>query len=102
MTDLNEYFRKHHDRRHLDFRSCPPVVCADGLTLSVQASRYHYCAPRDSEGPWFKVEVGFPSAECPELMEWCESPESPTQTVYGYVPIEVVEKLIDAHGGIKP
>ena len=27
-------------------------------------------------------------------------PDAPTQTVYGYVPIEVVEKLIDSHGGI--
>lgn len=24
-----------------------------------------------------------------------------TDTVYGYVPIEVVEKLIEKHGGIK-
>jgi hypothetical protein len=100
MTDLNEFFRKHHQRRD-DFRSAPAIVCTDGLTLSVQASLYHYCSPRNSAGPWHEVEVGFPSAKCPELMEWCESPETPLRTVYGYVPIDVVEKLIDAHGGIK-
>ncbi len=102
MTDLNKFFKAHHDRRRPDFRSAPKIVCADGFSLSVQASRYHYCAPRDSEGPWYQVEVGFPSAKAEELMQWCESPDSPTETVYGYVPIEVVESLIDKHGGIKP
>ena len=27
------------------------VVCADGFTLSVQASDFHYCTPRSKEGP---------------------------------------------------
>jgi hypothetical protein len=46
------------------------------------------------------VEVGYPSAECPELCQWIANPEKPTDTVYGYVPISVVEKLIESHGGI--
>jgi hypothetical protein len=77
------------------------IICNDGLTLSVQASRFHYCCPRDDNGPWTNVEVGFPSEKCEELMEWAETPEDPTGTVYGYVPIEVVEGLIEKHGGMK-
>lgn len=33
------------------------VVCADGFTLSVQASDFHYCTPRSKEGPWTHFEV---------------------------------------------
>jgi hypothetical protein len=38
--------------------------------------------------------------EEPELMEYAEDPVDPTGTVYGWVPVELVNKLIDKHGGI--
>jgi hypothetical protein len=34
-------------------------------------------------------------------MEYAEDPDNPTNTVYGFVPIELVEQLIENHGGIK-
>lgn len=81
-------------------RQVLPITCADGLRLSVQASRDHYCTPRDSVGPWTAVEVGFPSERVEELMEYAENPKAPTDTVYGWVPVEVVEAVIEKHGGI--
>jgi hypothetical protein len=76
------------------------ITCADGFSISVQAHDGAYCRPRDSQGPWYKVELGFPSeALGPEFTEYCEDPEKPTETVYGYVPIELVEALIARHGG---
>ena len=33
-------------------------------------------------------------------MPWAESPEEPTQTVYGYVPVDVVTNVIVKHGGV--
>ncbi len=80
----------------------PKIVCDDGFTLSVQASAHHYCSPRDDFGPWATVEVGFPSERPEPWDEWaryCESPERPTDTVYGYVPFSFVEALITSHGG---
>jgi hypothetical protein len=97
-TDLNEYFRVH--RPEGDYSQAPRIHCADGLSLSVQAGSAHYCSPRIGSGPWHEVEVGFPSEPCPSLMPWAENAESPTETVYGYVPITIVEKLINEHGGI--
>lgn len=34
-------------------------------------------------------------------MQYAEDEDRPTATVYGYVPVSVVEALIDKHGGIK-
>jgi len=45
-----------------------PIVCADGVTLSVQATNSHYCTPRTDYGPYSAVEVGYPSARPPG--EW--------------------------------
>lgn len=77
------------------------VECTDGFNISVQASRYTYCSPREDGGPWTQVECGFPSATPEFIMEYCEDPDRPTETVYGYVPVELVDQLIAHHGGIK-
>ena len=78
------------------------VVCEDGFSVSIQASRYNYCEPKlDScvEG-YTSVELGFPNRPCPFIMDYAETPEDLTGSVYGYVPANVVRKMIEAHGGI--
>jgi len=87
--------RKHFER----------VVCADGFSVSVQASDFNYCSPRDSIGPWSQVECGFPTSKDPALEEWAEDPDAPiegglVQTVYGWVPSEVIMRVIESHGGV--
>ena len=77
------------------------VVCADGFKMSVQANPTAYCEPRSGICENYTlVEVGFPSAEESLLMPWAESPEDPTGTVYGYVQVDVVTKVIVKHGGM--
>lgn len=80
----------------------PPVVCADGFEMSVQASEVHYCSPREllPFGDYVSWEVGFPSALEPDLMPYCEDPEHPLDTVYGYVPTATVNAVIAKHGGL--
>ncbi len=83
------------------------IVCPDGFTLSVQASAYHYSIPRSNEGPYTHAEVGFPS-ERPEpwfaypdgWMQYAEDPEYPTETVYSFVPVDLIWDLIQSHGGL--
>ena len=78
------------------------IVCKDGTSLSVQASFGHYCTPRNDEGPWTAVEVGFPSACPPESWaEYAEDWNNPLDTVYGYVPVQMVQHFISLHGGEK-
>ena len=78
-----------------------PIECEDGFTMSVQASNSHYCFPRNSEGPYAQVEVGFPSIREEALMPFSDGEDDdPTEMVYGYVPVWVVAAIIVRHGGI--
>ncbi len=88
------------------------ITCADGFSLSVQASHGAYCRPRTNIAVWNAVEVGYPSDKPEFFSEYAEGsgwddPETGevayydyTNTVYGYVPIELVEKCIALHGGM--
>jgi hypothetical protein len=104
--NLNEYLQSHRDMKDIkvlendSFPMSPRITCKDGFSLSVQATHGAYCSPRNNTGPWSAVEVGFPSAEPELIMSYCEDPEKPTETVYGYVPIRLVEELIENHGGV--
>ena len=81
----------------------PVITCADGFKMSVQASSSHYCSPRDNEGPYVSVEIGFPSERVEEFMDYIDGNRDdtdPTTTVYGWVPVHVVVEVIDQHGGL--
>lgn len=79
----------------------PRIYCKDGFSISVQGgTEFHYCSPRRHCNQYIEVELGFPSAADPLLENYAEDPSDPTGTVYGYVPIEVVESLVEKHGGI--
>lgn len=80
----------------------PRLCCNDGFSISVQASEFHYCEPQlNGVQDYESVELGFPSVEDELINEYAEDCMNYTETVYGYVPIEIVEKLIEKHGGIK-
>ena len=106
MDIVNEYLEKHRKvenilrgKEYLAIR--PLMVCRDGFKMSVQASEFHYCSPRENTGPYSEVEVGFPSERVEELMPYVDGDGSEWETVYGYVPVEVVESVIEKHRGLK-
>jgi len=76
------------------------IVCNDGFSMSVQGSEGLYCQPRENSPIFTKMEIGFPSEQEDLIMEFAETPENPTDTVYGYVPVEIIQKVIDKHKGI--
>lgn len=83
-------------------KSTPRVVCADGFNMSVQVSSNHCCTPRVNDADfYFNVEIGYPSEAEPIIMEFAEQPDNPTETVYGYVPVALVDEVIAKHGGLK-
>lgn len=99
MSKVNAYLLSH--RKDDDFWLAPRITCDDGFSLSVQVHSGAYCSPRDGIGPdWTSAEIGFPSGTpTPEVMAYAEDAADPTETVYAYVPIELIDALIDAHGG---
>lgn len=75
----------------------PRLACADGFTISVQASGYHYSTPRKNfqDGRMYTaLELGFASMDDELIEDYSDG------TVYPYVPVEIVDKLIKKHGGI--
>ena len=82
------------------------ISCKDVFTMSVQGAEYSYCKPREDypDKPYTNVECGYTSSK-PTTMallayaELCGTDDY-TETVYGWVPIEVVQAELDAHGGI--
>ena len=72
------------------------VVCADGFSMSVQASETHYCSPReDGAEKYTAVEVGYPNPPEPLLMYLAEDQDKPSMTVYPLVAL-----VIAKHGGM--
>lgn len=78
----------------------PRIICNNGFSLSVQCSELAYSTPRQNVKKYTEVEIGYPSNAEELLLEYAEDPNVLTETVYGYVPIEIVEKIITKHGGI--
>lgn len=140
-----------------DYETSRPMVisrlyCMDGESVSIQASEYMYCTPRENYPGWDKVEAGYPS--CIPPLTWKEFSEQwdinlhdriqrffhgakfaidadvkygkegsklrrflngffrgfkrefnilmikqPCNTIYAYMPVELVKQFITAHGG---
>tara|TARA_Y100000593_G_scaffold94032_1_gene191293 strand:- start:67464 stop:67850 length:387 start_codon:yes stop_codon:yes gene_type:complete len=109
FTDwMNEGFcGKHVPGNELEgYQMTKQLMLSDGTTISIQAGRTHYCFPR-TDAPeldydfYSEFEIGFPSREIPEILKYAEDPECPTQTVYGWVPKEVIQDFINKAGGVK-
>ena len=108
MDKINEFLKKHyhgHKTRGLySVGEIPEVTkrieCNDGFSISVQANNFTYCMPREDKAwPYSEVELGFPS-EVDDLIEDYSEEPGTTETVYPYVPIDIVNELIEKHGGI--
>ena len=71
----------------------PRIKCNDGFSMSVQDGEQHYAVPGETS------EVGFPSEIEELLMPYVEDHENPLDTVYPHVPNNIVDKIIEKHGG---
>ena len=85
----------------------PKLVCKDGFTMSVQAGESLYSSPRDVADKYEQAEVGFPSSPEPLITKYAEDWEVEgdddqrlCDTVYPYVPVELIDEVIHKHGGI--
>ena len=80
-----------------------PIRCHDGFVMSVQASRDHYCTPRDDVGPYSAVEVGWPNRLEERLLPYADKATTTADarpTLYVNVPVRVIHEVVAEHAGI--
>jgi len=102
MVDIVQLYKLlKHIKRGKPYNPVKAIKCADGFIISVQASMFNYCMPRDDKSPWTHVELGFPNQPIPSLFEYMDGGEDRNKmnTVWGNVPIEKVLTLLEQHGG---
>ena len=86
----------------------PHIICADGFSMSVQVGYSLYSTPKKIAKRYSAVEIGFPSDHEPLIEDYAETfykddgedVTDYTDTVYPYVPVGVVDKVLKKHGGI--
>jgi len=87
-----------------DFFFLPRVVCKDGFSISIQVNHNNYCASENGTREfglnWKEVEWGFPSSTINPIKYNAEDKKHTTDTVGGYVDINIIDELLNEHGGI--
>ena len=86
----------------------PKIICSDGFEMSVQVGSSLYSTPKKVAKRYSAVEIGFPSEYEPLIEEYAETfykddgedVTDYTDTVYPYVPVKIVDKVLKKHGGI--
>lgn len=77
----------------------PRIFCKDGFNISIQVNAMNYCGSengiRKFGVDWKMVEWGFPSEDLPNDEKYNSEGD-----VGGYVNIDIMEELLDSHGGI--
>lgn len=102
-TDSIQALLKGSDMHRRDrLKTVPRLYCADGFSLSAQASDFHRCEPRSLEGPYISVECGLLSRPEPRLMPYLLHEEGipPEEGTYNYVPTAILVEIINEHGGL--
>lgn len=76
IFNTNEFLRKTFSKTIFGTAALrPEAVCADGFTLSIQASSMHYCRPSKDlqDGDYSKVELGNLSETVEEFLPYAEN-----------------------------
>ena len=100
QVELNGNLMENFDWANKWHKAFKNIVCRDGFNFSLQAGPSHYSEPKAIADKYEAWEIGFPSDEEPLWMEWQEPGNIPTESVYGWVPNNVVNAVIQRHGGI--
>lgn len=79
----------------------PYLWCNDGFGMSVQGGRTEYSYPRENSPDFLSMEIGNILSDEELFHPYKDEKHKPyNKTVYGYVPIEIIQQVIEKHGGI--
>ena len=101
-ASVNEFLKATFRMEYGMSKPRPHIICKDGFEFSVQAGQFFYSTPRadGADIEYTECEVGMPSAEEDLRIPYMEADDDgPTAAIYPYTPVEVIEKVIEKHGG---
>lgn len=101
MVLTNEFLKNNPINKYNHVRQ--RAFCKDGFNVSIQASEDHRCIPcvDNSNDGYSHVELGYPSLIEISLLPYKEGDTSdPLETVYNYVPVSTLDRVLRKHGGI--
>lgn len=96
-----DFLKIHKDEQRHAYVQFYSIKCADWFSMSVQASHGHACEPKitcySTDNFIYKeMEVGFPSDNEELLNEYNSG-----GWIYSYVPVDVINDIIEKHWWIK-
>ena len=104
LAESKDPLRRHLSVRMLISSRLPQIICTDGFSMSVQVGYSLYSTPKKVAKRYSEVEIGYPSEYEPLIEKYAENgfDDTPnfTDTVYPYVPVGIVNKVLKKHGGI--
>jgi hypothetical protein len=78
------------------------IICADGYKFTIFADAFAACTPVSNTGPWTHFEVRpFGMLDLSKRFDPWKVGLRYEGTRWCYVPAEVIEAEIEAHGGLK-
>lgn len=105
LQELLYNYRQHKlDTEEILSEKCllfPRVICNDGFSISIQANQFTYCKPRNILEKWTCMELGYPNEKEDLIIQYAEDQTRFLDTVYPYVPMQVIASVINKHGGLK-
>lgn len=99
----NEFLREHYiPKKHGKYVPRPRAKCADGYSVSIQAGSGAgvRCWPNEDTDKFTHVALDLPSCVDEELLPYRYDLDDPDEIFYFFVPVEIVDKVLEKHGGI--
>lgn len=99
----NEFLREHYiPNNHGKYVTRPRAKCADGYSVSIQAGSGSgvRCWPNTDTDEFTHVAVDMPTCVDEELLPYRFDLDDPEEIFYFFVPVEVMDKVLEKHGGI--
>jgi len=79
----------------------PSIETNNGLEIAIQAGELFCCSPRDNYGPWELVEINYINRRIEKLTAYADDAENIEDTIYRWVPVDLIDEIVEENGGIK-
>lgn len=98
---ITDFWRRYTGRARWRSAIFPHVICADGFEMSVQGHCGAYSRPQDDFAEHYSHVEIMAHEHIPEFDDASCDTCRPEYWLWRYVPVDIVCKVIEKHGGLK-